>query len=77
MLIGATLNMWDKLEIESLVDSDITSLRLKILSNITVGRQFVSYKDHLDPRMTIHTLEYVRLPRGIPRSHIHIRGSLS
>ena len=35
----------------------------------TVGRHFGCYKDYIDPNMTIHILEYIRLPRDLPRSH--------
>ena len=35
----------------------------------TVARQFESHSDHLDPNMTIHILEYIRLPKDLPRSN--------
>ena len=37
----------------------------------------IKYDSHLDPRMTIHILENVRLPKDMPRSHIEIRRSWS
>ena len=35
----------------------------------TVGRHFESQSVHLDPNMTIHILEYVRLPKDLQRSN--------
>ena len=37
--------------------------------NTTVARHFASHSDHLDPKMTIHILEYIRLPKDLPRSN--------
>ena len=37
--------------------------------NTTVARHFGCHKDHIDPSMTIHILEYIRLPRDLPRSN--------
>ena len=37
--------------------------------NTTVARHFESHSDHLDPNMTIHILEYIRLPKDLPRSN--------
>ena len=36
--------------------------------NTTVARHFGSHSDILDPNMTIHILEYIRLPKDLPRS---------
>ena len=36
--------------------------------NTTVARHFGSHNDQLDPNMTIHILEYIRLPKDLPRS---------
>ena len=41
---------------------------VKHSNNTTVTRHFESHNDHLDPNMTIHILEYIRLPKDIPRS---------
>ena len=37
--------------------------------NTTVARHFDSHIDHLDPNMTIDILEYIRLPKDVPRSN--------
>ena len=37
--------------------------------NTTVARHFGGHKDHVDPNMTIHILEYIRLPKDLPRSN--------
>ena len=37
--------------------------------NTTVVRHFGSHRDQLDPNMTIHILEYIRLPKVLPRSN--------
>ena len=42
---------------------------IKHNNNTTVARHFNSHKDQLDPRMTIHILEYIRLPKDIARSN--------
>ena len=36
---------------------------IKHNNNTTVARHFGSHRDHIDPNMTIHILEYIRLPR--------------
>ena len=36
--------------------------------NTTVARHFGSHSDILDPNMTIHIHEYIRLPKDLPRS---------
>ena len=36
--------------------------------NTTVARHFGSCNDRTDPNMTIHILEYIRLPKDLPRS---------
>ena len=36
--------------------------------NTTVARHFHSHNDQINPNMIIHILEYIRLPRDIPRS---------
>ena len=38
-------------------------------NNTTVARHFESHNDHLDPNMTTHILEYIRLPKDIPGSN--------
>ena len=43
---------------------------IKHNNNTTVARHFHSHKDQLDPRMTIQILEYIRLPKDIPRSNL-------
>ena len=42
---------------------------IKHNNNTTVVRHLGSHKDHIDPNMTIHILEYIRLPRDLPRSN--------
>ena len=42
---------------------------IKLSNNTRVARHFHSHKDKLDPRMTIHILEYINLPKDIPRSN--------
>ena len=38
--------------------------------NTTVARHFGGHKDHIDPNMSIHILEYyIRLPKDLPRSN--------
>ena len=37
--------------------------------NTTVARHFGCHKDHIDPNMTIHIFEYIRLPKDLPRSN--------
>ena len=37
--------------------------------NTTEARHFESCSDHLDPNITIHILEYIRLPKDLPRSN--------
>ena len=41
---------------------------IKHNNNTTVARNFHSHMDQLDPSMTIHILEYIRLPKDILRS---------
>ena len=36
--------------------------------NTTVARHFGSHNERADPNMTIHILEYMRLPKDLPRS---------
>ena len=42
---------------------------IKHSNNSTVARQFHSHSDHLDPNMTIHILDYRRLPKDVPRTN--------
>ena len=42
---------------------------IKHTSNTAVARHFHSHNDQLDAKMTIHILEYIKLPRDIPRSN--------
>ena len=42
---------------------------IKHNNNTTMARHFESHNDCLDPNMTIHILEYIRLPKDIPRSN--------
>ena len=42
---------------------------IKHTNSTTVARHFHSHKDQLDPRMTLHILEYINLPKDIPRSN--------
>ena len=42
---------------------------IKHNNNTTVARHFGSHKDHIDPNMITHILEYIRLPRDLPRSN--------
>ena len=44
-------------------------LDIKHNNNTTMARHFHSHIDHLDPSMTIHILEYIELPKDIPRSN--------
>ena len=41
---------------------------IKHNSNTTVARHFHSHNDHSNPSMIIHILEYIRLPKDVPRS---------
>ena len=41
---------------------------IKHNNKITVARHCHSHNDHTNPSMIIHILEYIRLPRDIPRS---------
>ena len=41
---------------------------IKHNNKTTVARHFQSHNDHTNPSMIIHILEYIRLPRDIPRS---------
>ena len=41
---------------------------IKHNNSITVTRHFHSHRDQTNPSMIIHILEYIRLPRDIPRS---------
>ena len=41
----------------------------KNANNSTVARYFHSHSNQLDPKMTIHILEHIRLTKDIPRSH--------
>ena len=38
-------------------------------NNTTVARHFHSHSDQLDSNMTIHILEYIRLPKDVQRSN--------
>ena len=42
---------------------------IKHNNSTTVARHFHSHNDQLDPNMTIHILEYIRLPKDVPRSN--------
>ena len=42
---------------------------IKHNNNTTVARHLGSHNDHLGPNKTIHILEYIRLPKDIPRSN--------
>ena len=42
---------------------------IKHNNNTTVARHFHSHNDQWDPKLTIHILEYIRLPKDIPRSN--------
>ena len=41
---------------------------IKHKNNTTVARHFHSHHDQTNPSMIIHILEYIRLPRDVPRS---------
>ena len=41
---------------------------IKHNNNTTVVRHFLSHNDQSNPSMIIHILEYIRLPRDVPRS---------
>ena len=41
---------------------------IKHNNNTTVARHFFSHNDQSNPSMIIHILEYIRLPKDIPRS---------
>ena len=43
---------------------------IKCNHNTTVARHFGSHRDQLDVNMTIHILEYIRLPKDLPRSNL-------
>ena len=38
--------------------------------NTTVARHFGNHNDQLDPNMTMHILEYIRLPKDLQRSSL-------
>ena len=42
---------------------------IKHNNNATVARHFQSHSEQLDHYMTIHILEYIRLPKDVPRSN--------
>ena len=42
---------------------------IKHSNNTTVAIHFYSHSDKLDPNMTTHILEYIRLPKDVPRSN--------
>ena len=42
---------------------------IKHNDNTTVARHFYSHNDQIDPKMIIHILEYIRLPKDVPRSN--------
>ena len=42
---------------------------IKHNNNTTVARHFHSHNDQIDPKMIIHILEYIRLPKDVPRSN--------
>ena len=42
---------------------------IKHNNNTTLARHFHSHSDQLAPNMTIHILEYIRLPKDVPRSN--------
>ena len=42
---------------------------IKHTNNNTVTRHFHSHNDQLDPKIAIHILKYIRLPKDRPRSH--------
>ena len=42
---------------------------IKHNNNTTVAKHFHRHNDHLDPNMTIHILEHIRLPKDVPRSN--------
>ena len=42
---------------------------IKYINNTTVARHIDSHSDQLDPNMTIHLSEYIRLPKDVPRSN--------
>ena len=67
--IGTTSNMWDKLEKEPLTDSKVIFFYMKHTSYTTVARHLASQSNYLDPRMTTHILECIRLPKDTTRSH--------
>ena len=41
---------------------------IKHNNKTTVGRHFHSHNDHTNPSMIIHIIEFIRLPKDIPRS---------
>ena len=41
---------------------------IKHNNNTTVARHFLSHNDQSNPSMIIHILEYIRLPKDVPRS---------
>ena len=41
---------------------------IKHNNNTTVARHFHSHNDQMDPKMSIYILEYIRLPKDLPRS---------
>ena len=41
---------------------------IKHNNNTTVARHFLSHNDQSNPSLIIHILEYIRLPKDVPRS---------
>ena len=42
---------------------------IKHTTNTIVARHFYRHDDQLDPKMNIHILEYIKLPRDISKSN--------
>ena len=42
---------------------------IKHSNNTTVARYFHNHNNQMDPKMTIYILEYIRLPKDVPRSN--------
>ena len=68
-VIGATLNMLGKQKKRIIDRFQGHIFDIKHNNNTTMARHFGSHNDHLDSNMTIHTLEYIRLPKDILRSN--------
>ena len=41
---------------------------IKHMSSMTLGTNFTTHSNLIDPRMTVHIMDYEKSPKDIPRS---------